>query len=78
MVTRPLMVNRAVMMTPNCLTDFSRDLFRLSGDRLSCHSPSLILSLFIIIKYRLLRIRLGGKPLFEGAFRDAVKSQQFP
>ncbi|MGB5632914.1 MAG: hypothetical protein WBM86_09075, partial [Waterburya sp.] len=39
------------------------------------HSPSLILSSFIIINYRLLRIRLGEKPLFEGAFRDAVKSQ---
>ena len=39
-------------------------------------SKELILSLFIIIKYRLVRIRLGGKPLFEGVFRDAVKSQE--
>ena len=29
----------------------------------------------IVIKQRLLRIRLGGKPLFGRAFRNAVKSQ---
>ncbi len=57
-------------------TDFSRDLFRHSGDRLSSHPPSLILSLPIVIKKRLLRIRLGGKPLFGRAFRNAVNSQE--
>ena len=57
------------------IADFSRDLFRHSGDRLSSHPPSLILSLPIVIKKRLLRIRLGGKPLFGRAFRNAVKSQ---
>ena len=41
----------------------------------STHPPSLILPLFIVIRQRLLRIRLGLKPLFDGAFREAVKSQ---
>ncbi len=36
---------------------------------------SLILPLIIIIKPNLLRINLGLKPLFDGAFREAVKSQ---
>ena len=41
------------------------------------HSPRLILSLLIFIKHQLMRISLGGKPLFEGAFRDGVKSKIF-
>ena len=36
---------------------------------------SLILPLSIIIKPSLLRKTLGLKPLFDGAFREAVKSQ---
>ena len=36
---------------------------------------SLILQLGIIIKPNLLRIRLGLKPLFDWAFREAVKNQ---
>ena len=60
-------------------------LFRLEAMRILfgdasasfAHPPSLILSLSIVIRQRLLRIRLGLKPLFDGAFREAVKSQKY-
>ncbi|MDJ0571623.1 MAG: hypothetical protein QNJ53_21620, partial [Pleurocapsa sp. MO_192.B19] len=41
----------------------------------SAHPPSVILPLSIVIRQRLLRSSLGLKPLFDGAFREAVKSQ---